>query len=141
MLRGMADTAEEVRASEPAENKPKKDSFWASFTTADMRTLVVTVVGTVAGTILTVAVVAIAIAILHWLTFGLSRGDRLAFLWIIAGIGFVSVGVATYDARQAVATWRETGRISRLHLQWALAGAGWTVFCGLVLLGVASGIK
>jgi uncharacterized membrane protein YdbT with pleckstrin-like domain len=96
---------------EPPEKAPVREkSFWASFTAADMRTLIVTVAGTVIGGTLLVMVLAVAVIAARHMTTGANTHQRTVLVWYLVVFGIVGVsmvaGVSLQRARQ-----RRRGRL------------------------------
>ena len=123
---------ESAAAKEP-EGNAMEPSFWASFTQADMRTLVVTIAGTVIGGALLVMVVAVAVVILRsWDSPSSSDGWGVFATVVLIAI----LGTTLTAPGRAMA--------QRRKRFWIVSLAPWLVVVLVIilaLLGRAAGVK
>jgi hypothetical protein len=102
--------------------------FFGKWSQADIRLLLVTVVGTVIGTVIAAGIIGLAI--------GLARYESVNEQEVIAGIGVVSTVLASCFIIGATRRWR-----TWLGLAFLLLGITTMVLWALLWIGVAAGIK
>jgi hypothetical protein len=132
-------TTDQSGTAEPAANETE-ESFWSSFTRADMRLLVVTIAGTMIGAILTLALIAIAIIVAR--QFAKSGGLASSAAFLGEGIGaLVALGLLIgWVGRRFVAPgWR--GVVRGWSVIWYVGACLYALFLVLGVLGYAAGIK
>jgi hypothetical protein len=112
---------EDPESPAPAVKEPEGvKSFWASFSRADMRTLVVTIAGTLIGGILGVMAVAVAIIVARYM---LRPTPQSGVLWIAlaagsAGMLLQDVNVARQFGRRMAGRADPAARHLHGHLFW-----------------------
>ena len=122
-------------AQEPAE---KKESFWASFTAADMRNLIVTVAGTVIGGILLVMVVALAVIVTRtWIPPVPSLTAAILDL-VVTVVGLVVWGLGLLLATKRIRD-RSPARVGYVVL--VIMSSTFIAVVVLAWLGKAAGVK
>lgn len=138
-------TSQSATASEgdPAEPTTKPQSFWASFSGPDLRTLAVTIMGTLIANLVTIMVVAIAIGLDRAFTRPSVAGPLGAggVVYICGVLAFFFAVFAAGLGYQSARLRRTTGRHSRvLTSACATSGCATLIFV-LVLLGAAAGFR
>jgi hypothetical protein len=117
----------------PAPAEPAK-SFWVSFTAADMRNLIVTLVGTVLGGMLVVMAVALAVVVARWEHHRDHGVAITAFLAVVMSLGFAATVWMARDDRR----W---GQRATYLICCAVVLGGLALVELLALTGYAAGIK